>query len=50
MAWSVLARVSEGAGGEAVESFAALGFLAFTTGRAAGSFGTQTEEPVRDAA
>jgi YfiH family protein len=35
-------------GGELVESFAALGVLAFTTGRAAGSFGMQTAEPVRD--
>ncbi len=34
--------------GEVVESFAAIGFTAFTTGRAAGSFGTQTDEPVRD--
>jgi YfiH family protein len=35
-------------GGEIVDSFAALGVLAFTTGRAAGSFGMQTAEPVRD--
>lgn len=35
-------------GGEVVESFAALGILAFTTGKAAGSFGTGTDEPVRD--
>jgi YfiH family protein len=35
-------------GGEVVESFAALGILAFTTGRAPGSFGMQTGEPVRD--
>ena len=35
-------------GGEIVESFAELGVLAFTTGRAAGSFGTGTDEPVRD--
>ena len=33
-------------GGEVVESFAALGVLAFTTGRGAGSFGLQTDEPV----
>lgn len=31
-----------------VDSFAALGILAFTTGRAAGSFGMQTGDPVRD--
>jgi YfiH family protein len=35
-------------GGEVVESFAELGVTAFTTGRATGSFGMQTEEPVRD--
>ena len=35
-------------GGEVVESFAALGVTAFTTGRAAGSFGSQSDEPVRD--
>jgi YfiH family protein len=35
-------------GGEVVESFADWGIMAFTTGRAAGSFGMQTEEPVRD--
>jgi YfiH family protein len=35
-------------GGEVVEQFAAWGITAFTTGRAAGSFGMQTEEPVRD--
>lgn len=34
-------------GGEVVESFAALGVTAFTTGRAAGSFGLHTDEPVR---
>jgi polyphenol oxidase len=33
---------------EVVESFAELGITAFTTGRAAGSFGTQSDEPVRD--
>ena len=33
---------------EVVESFAALGVLAFTTGRPAGSFGMQTDDPVRD--
>jgi YfiH family protein len=42
----VVADVREG--GEVVESFAELGVTAFTTGRAAGSFGMQTEEPVRD--
>ena len=36
------------AGAELVESFAELGVTAFTTGRAAGSFGTQSEEPVRE--
>ena len=35
-------------GGEVVDSFAELGVLAFTTGRAAGSFGMQTDDPVRD--
>ena len=35
-------------GGEVVEHFAAFGVTAFTTGRAAGSFGMQTSEPVRD--
>ena len=35
-------------GGEVVESFAEIGVLAFTTGRAVGSFGTATEEPVRE--
>lgn len=34
--------------GETVESFAALGVLAFTTGRRAGSFGTGSDEPVRE--
>lgn len=34
-------------GGEVVEAFRALGVSAFTTGRAAGSFGTQSDEPVR---
>jgi YfiH family protein len=34
-------------GGEVVEHFADLGITAFTTGRAAGSFGMQTEDPVR---
>ncbi len=33
---------------EVVESFGDLGVLAFTTGRGTGSFGTATEEPVRD--
>jgi YfiH family protein len=35
-------------GGEVVEHFAEFGVLAFTTGRAAGSFGTQSDEPVRE--
>ena len=35
-------------GGEAVEAFDPIGVVAFTTGRAAGSFGTQSDEPVRD--
>jgi YfiH family protein len=35
-------------GGEVVDHFAEIGVLAFTTGRAAGSFGTQSEEPVRE--
>jgi YfiH family protein len=42
------APVDVRAGGEIVESFAALGVTAFTTGRAAGSFGMQSDEPVRD--
>ena len=33
---------------EVVESFADLGVLAFTTGRSTGSFGTASDEPVRD--
>ena len=33
---------------EVVESFGDLGVLAFTTGRHTGSFGTATDEPVRD--
>jgi YfiH family protein len=33
---------------EVVDSFAELGVTAFTTGRAAGSFGTQSDEPVSD--
>ncbi|HKP15244.1 MAG TPA: polyphenol oxidase family protein [Gemmatimonadaceae bacterium] len=33
---------------EVVEVFAELGITAFTTGREAGSFGTQSDEPVRD--
>ncbi len=35
-------------GAEVVDSFDELGVLAFTTGRAAGSFGTGTDEPVRE--
>lgn len=43
----------QGMSGEAVEAevvdaFRAFGVTAFTTGRAAGSFGTQSDEPVRD--
>ena len=34
--------------GETVQSFAELGVLAFTTGRATGSFGTGTNEPVHE--
>ena len=37
-----------GRGGESVDSFADFGVLAFTTGRPAGSFGTGTDEPVRE--
>ena len=33
---------------EVVDSFSELGFVAFTTGREAGSFGTQSDEPVRE--
>ena len=36
------------AGAELVPGFAALGVRAFTTGRLDGSFGTQSDEPVRD--
>jgi polyphenol oxidase len=36
------------AGAEVVESFRAFGITAFTTGRAVGSFGWQSEEPARD--
>ena len=46
MTGAAVADVREG--GEVVESFAGLGVLAFTTGRAAGSFGMQTSDPVRD--
>ena len=35
-------------GGEIVEHFRELGVDAFTTGRTAGSFGMQSDEPVRD--
>jgi len=35
-------------GGEIVEHFHDFGIAAFTTGRQSGSFGTQTDEPVRD--
>jgi polyphenol oxidase len=35
-------------GGEVVERFRVFGIEAFTTGRAAGSFGTQSDEPVRE--
>ena len=34
--------------GESVDPFAELGVRAFTTGRRAGSFGTASDEPVRD--
>lgn len=36
------------AGSEFAEAFRALGVTAFTTGRAAGSFGTRSDEPVRE--
>ncbi|MFL5605741.1 MAG: polyphenol oxidase family protein [Gemmatimonadaceae bacterium] len=45
-AGSVAMDVLQGA--EVVEPFAQWGITAFTTGRAAGSFGMQTAEPVRD--
>lgn len=38
----------DGMQGEHVEAFDDLGVLAVTTGRAAGSFGMQTDDPVRD--
>ena len=37
-----------GEAGESVDSFVELGVRAFTTGRSAGSFGTASDEPVRD--
>lgn len=40
-------RIDVREGGEVVTHFAQLGITAFTTGRAAGSFGMQTDEPVR---
>ncbi|MDB4891637.1 MAG: Multi-copper polyphenol oxidoreductase, laccase [Gemmatimonadetes bacterium] len=46
MSTSTSASVIEGA--EVVDSFDDLGVLAFTTGRAAGSFGTGTDEPIRE--
>jgi len=36
------------AGAEVVESFRAIGITAFTTGRAAGSFSMQPDEPARE--
>jgi YfiH family protein len=44
----VSASIDVRSGGEVVDHFAAFGVMAFTTGRAAGSFGMQTEEPVRE--
>jgi len=44
----VSASLDVRSGGEVVDRFADFGVLAFTTGRAAGSFGMQTDEPVRD--
>jgi YfiH family protein len=41
------AAVDVRSGGEVVEHFADFGVTAFTTGRAAGSFGMQTDDPVR---
>ena len=35
------------AGAEVIESFRPLGITAFTTGRAAGSFSMQSDEPAR---
>jgi YfiH family protein len=43
---STVASVIEGA--EVVDSFDDLGVVAFTTSRAVGSFGTGTEEPIRE--
>ncbi|MEP6729833.1 MAG: polyphenol oxidase family protein [bacterium] len=43
-----LAVIDVREGGEVVDSFAEIGVVAFTTGRAAGSFGMATDEPVRD--
>jgi YfiH family protein len=45
---SVSASTSIIEGAEVVDSFDALGVLAFTTSRAVGSFGTATDEPARD--
>ena len=42
------ADIRAGDGGEVVESFAEFGCLAFTSSRATGSFGTGSDEPVRD--
>jgi len=36
------------AGGEVVDSFRQFGITAFTTGRAAGTFGMQSDEPARE--
>jgi polyphenol oxidase len=47
-AGSGAAAVDVRQGGEVVEQFADFGVTAFTTGRAPGSFGMQTSEPVRD--
>ena len=38
----------EGVEAEVVDAFRAFGMTAFTTGRAAGSFGTQSDEPIRE--
>lgn len=47
VAGGALALMDVRDGGEVVEHFADFGITAFTTGRAAGSFGMQTDEPVR---
>lgn len=48
MSQATTPAVDPRSGGEVVEQFAEFGISAFTTGRAAGSYGTLSEEAVRD--